>query len=298
MSSFKDQLVYLTYSALWFFIRKMPRNGAYKLFETLADIAYIRNKKRVKHLRNNYQHVLASKNSDLVEGYVRDGLRNAMRYWCDTFRISTWDSREIAATVKTKREELLVDAFGRGKGVIVALPHAGNWDHAGLYFCSKGIQVNTVAEHLKPEKLFRKFLQHRESMGMSVLDLDSNVIPELITRLNKGALVALVADRDLSKSAVPVQFFGGTARMPAGPALLAMRTNATLITAYVAYTDSGIEIEFNGPFIPKRNESENSEINRITQELADQFAKDIAKSPTSWHMQQRIFIDENFQVRS
>lgn len=298
MSSFKDQLVYLTYSALWLFIRKMPRNGAYKLFETLADIAYIRNRKRVKHLRNNYQHVLASKNSDLVEGYVRDGLRNAMRYWCDTFRISTWDSREIAATVKTKREELLVDAFAAGKGVIVALPHAGNWDHAGLYFCLKGIQVNTVAEHLKPEKLFRKFLQHRESMGMSVLDLDSNVIPELIARLNKGALVALVADRDLSKSGVPVQFFGGTARMPAGPALLAMRTNATLITAYVAYTDSGIEIEFNGPFIPKKNESENSEINRITQELADQFAKDIAKSPTSWHMQQRIFIDENFQVRS
>lgn len=298
MSLLKDNLVYFIYSALWLVIRKMPSKLAYGLFGLFAEIAYIRNKKRVKHLRNNYRHVLASDDSELIELHVKAGLKNAMRYWCDTFRISGWDKNLISSTVSTKREELLIDAFGSGNGVIVALPHAGNWDHAGLYFCSKGIQVNTVAEHLKPEKLFKKFLQHRESMGMSVLDLNAHVIPELTNRLNRGALVALVADRDLSKSGVPVKFFGETARMPAGPALLAVRTKATLITAYVSYTKTGIEIEFNGPFKSNRNESESTEVNRITQELADQFAKDITKSPTSWHMQQRIFFDENFQVRS
>ncbi len=298
MNSIKDNLVYLIYSTLWLIIRKIPGRFAYWLFDKFAQIAYLRNKKRVKHLRNNYQHVLDSRDSAFVESQVEAGLKNAMRYWCDTFRISSWDSKSITSTVSTKGEELLLDAFASGRGVIVALPHAGNWDHAGLYFCSKGIQVNTVAEHLKPEKLFKKFLQHRESMGMSVLDLNANVIPELIKRLNRGALVALVADRDLSKSGVPVNFFGANARMPAGPALLAIRTEATLITAFVAYTATGIEIEFNGPFKPRKNESENAEVSRITQELADQFAKDIAKSPTSWHMQQRIFLDDNFEVRS
>ena len=289
---------YFMYSALWLIVRKLPKRLAYQLFDLIAGIAYRRNGKRVQYLRKNYQYVYPADNLEVVDEKVQEGLRNAMRYWCDTFRISDWESEEISKSVATKKEELLLDAFASGNGVIVALPHAGNWDHAGLYFCSKGIQVNTVAEHLKPERLFRKFLKHRESMGMSVLDLNSQVLNELESRLKKGALVALVADRDLSKSGVTVNFFNGKARMPAGPALLAYRTNAVLITAYVSYTKNGIQIDFSGPFKADKKESESSEVSRLTQELANQFERDISKAATSWHMQQRIFIDEDFQVRT
>ena len=298
MSSLLANFNYFLYSTLWLIVRKLPKQSAYKLFDLIATIAYRRNRKRVQYLRKNYQHVFPADNPDAINEKVQEGLRNAMRYWCDTFRISDWDSEEVSKSVETKREELLLDSFASGNGVIVALPHAGNWDHAGLYFCSKGIQVNTVAEHLKPERLFRKFLKHRESMGMSVLDLNAQVINELESRLKKGALVALVADRDLSKSGVTVNFFNGKARMPAGPALLAYRTNAVLITAFVSYTKKGIQIDFSGPIKVEKRESESSEVTRLTQELALQFEKDISRAATSWHMQQRIFIDENFQVRS
>jgi lauroyl/myristoyl acyltransferase len=131
-----------------------------------------------------------------------------------------------------------------------------------------------------------------------VLDLNAQVITELESRLKKGALVALVADRDLSKSGITVNFFNGKARMPAGPALLAYRTNAVLINAFVSYTKKGIQIDFSGPFKVEKQESESSEVTRLTQELALQFEKDISRAATSWHMQQRIFIDEDFQVRS
>ena len=298
MSSLLANFNYFLYSTLWLIVRKLPKQSAYKMFDLIAIIAYRRNRKRVQYLRKNYQHVFPADSQEAINEKVQEGLRNAMRYWCDTFRISDWKSEEVLKLVETNREELLLDSFASGNGVIVALPHAGNWDHAGLYFCSKGIQVNTVAEHLKPERLFRKFLKHRESMGMSVLDLNAQVINELESRLKKGALVALVADRDLSKSGVTVNFFNGKARMPAGPALLAYRTNAVLITAFVSYTKKGIQIDFSGPFKVEKRESESSEVTRLTQELAIQFEKDISRAATSWHMQQRIFIDEDFQVRS
>jgi len=173
------------------------------------------------------------------------------------------------------------------------LPHAGNWDHAGLYFCMKGITVHTVAEHLKPEKLFMKFLEHREKMGMKVFDIDGSVIQELEEILRRGGLVALVADRDLSKSGITVDFFDGIAKMPAGPALLALRTGASLITAFVAYTKTGIHINFSGPFnldLAESGKNESGKVIALTQKLADQFSRDITKDPTSWHMQQRIFL--------
>lgn len=261
------------------------------MFEGIAKRSYRKNGKRIKRLRENYRQVFPSHDGPELEALVQDGISNAMRYWCDTFRISDWTEKRVAATVTTENNELFLNSVKSGKGVIIALPHAGNWDHAGLYYCSQGIKVHTVAEHLRPERLFRKFLAHRERMGMKVLDLEEKVTDQLKTFLLEGKLVALVADRDLSRSGVDVEFFGANARMPAGPALLALKTEANLITAYVSFTEIGINIKFSGPFVVRRNQSESDEIQRLTQELANQFALDIKQNPSSWHMQQRIFVD-------
>ena len=54
-----------------------------------------------------------------------------------------------------------------GRGVVVALPHAGNWDHAGAYFCAMGFPLVTVVEKLKPEALFNKFLESSNLLASS-----------------------------------------------------------------------------------------------------------------------------------
>ena len=181
-------------------------------------------------------------------------------------------------------------------GVIVSLPHAGNWDHAGAYFCDKGIYLVTVVEHLKPEKLFLKFLGYREAMGMEVLPLDGRVLGTLAQRLRQGALVALIADRDLSRSGINVNFFGGPSRMPAGPALLALKTDAPLITAFVSYTETGIHIDFNEVPIPASG-SDEAKVSQIVQSMAQQFEDGISAHPQDWHMLQRIWTDGDFVER-
>ena len=293
-----EWVTYFIYSSMWRVIRLMPERLAYRLFSGLAKLAYRRNGKRVQRLRNNYQAVKPALNSTQLEELIQQGLENAMRYWCDTFRISDWSTERISKTVKTYDENYLLDPIESKKGLIVALPHAGNWDHAGAYFCSRGIRVNTVAEHLKPERLFRKFLQHREKMGMQVLDLNAGVLGHLERLLNAGELVALVSDRDLSKSGINVDFFGKTARMPAGPAVLAQKTGADLITAFVAYSKAGIEIYFSPPIAVDRTANQADETARLTQEIANNFAAQILQHTESWHMQQRIFIDKDFAERS
>lgn len=292
-----EWITYFVYSAMWRFVRLLPEAMAYRLFSGLASLAYRRNGKRVQRLRQNYQTVKPSLPAVQLEELVQQGLRNAMRYWCDTFRISDWSMERISRTVQTKDERYLLEPIENKRGLIVALPHAGNWDHAGAYFCSRGIRVNTVAEHLKPERLFRRFLQHREKMGMQVLDLNAGVLEQLERLLNAGELVALVSDRDLSKSGVNVDFFGKTARMPAGPAVLAQKTGADLITAFVAYKKEGIEIYFSPPIAVNRGATQGDETARLTQEIANNFAAQISQHPDSWHMQQRIFIDNDFVER-
>ena len=292
-------LTYFIYTALWTFVRLLPEKSAYGLFEQIANIAYRRNGKRVQRLRSNYEIVITDVSSNDREVLVRKGISSAMRYWCDTFRISDWSTEKIVSSTRAINEHFLFDPIREKRGVIVAVPHAGNWDHAGAYFCAKGARVNTVAEHLKPERLFQKFLAHRERMGMRVLDLNAGVIDDLRNILrDEKELVALVADRDLSRSGIDVRFFDKVARMPAGPAILAYETEADLITAYVVYRKDGIEVSFTPPIKVNREADRSTEVSRITQVIAGRFEDAIRNDPTSWHMQQRIFIDDNFVERT
>ena len=224
-------------------------------------------------------------------------MRSALRYWCDTFRFPDWTKGRILSTVTFNDENILLDAIARGNGVIVTLPHCGNYDHAAAYFCAKGAKLVTVAEHLKPEKLFKKFMQYRADFGMEALPLDGRVIPTLMQRLKSGCVVALAADRDLSRTGIDVTFFGGPARMPAGPALLALRTNAPLISAYITYTETGIHIELATIEIPTVG-SESEKVQVLVQLSADHFARGISQNPQDWHMMQRIWIDGDFKDRN
>ena len=293
----KDNLSAYAYFAGWRIVRWLPERTAYRLAYAVADFLTKRNGKNVARLRSNLQRTQPNMTELDLDLLVFNAMRSYMRYWCDTFRFPDWSTQRVRETVTVKNEHLLLDAIAAKTGVIVCLPHAGNWDHAGAYFCHKGIHLVTVAEHLKPEKLFLKFLSYRQAMGMEVLPLDGRVLGTLAQRLRQGALVALVADRDLSRSGIDVTFFGGPARMPAGPALLAMKTSAPLITAFVSYTDSGIHIDFNEVAIPNSG-SDEDRVLEVVQIMAKQFEDGISEHPQDWHMLQRIWTDGDFVERS
>ena len=293
----KDNLSAYLYFAGWLLVRWLPESTAYKLAYRVSDFLVKRNGKSVQRLRSNLSRTQPGMTKLDLDLLVIEAMRSYMRYWCDTFRLPDWSKERIIKTTSVTNEHLLTDAIAAGTGVVVAVPHAGNWDHAGAYFCAKGIRLVTVAERLKPEKLFLKFLAYRQAMGMEVLPLDGRVLSTLEERLNEGALVALVSDRDLSRSGIEVGFFGGTARMPAGPALLALRTNAPLITAFVSYTESGVHIEFRNVFLPS-SVDERSKVKEIVQMTAQYFEDGISKNPQDWHMLQRIWIDGDFKERT
>ena len=285
------------YFAGWRIVRWLPESSAYRFFDFVADRVSAKNGKSFQRLESNLKRVSPELSDVELKTLAKVGMRSYLRYWCDTFRSPDWDTKRIQSSVTVNDAELLLEPVRNKRGVIVALPHAGNWDHAGSYFCSLGIPLVTVVERVKPEKLFRKFLEYRQAIGMEALPLDGRVMGTLASRLREGKLVALVADRDLSRSGIDVKFFNGIARMPAGPALLAIRTGADLITAYVSYTDIGIHIDFRKVQIAS-GESESEQVAKTVQLCADNFAAGIAEHPQDWHMLQRIWVDGDFMERS
>ena len=284
--------MYLLYLFAWKVIGILPEKTAYKLANFVSDRIFRRNGKGVKRLRSNYKRVMPNISERELEELTKDGMRSYLRYWFDTFRLNKWSKSRIIETTFVVRENLLRDPIETKEGCIIALPHAGNWDHAAAYFCSTGIPLTAVVEKLKPEAIFKKFLAYRQSIGIEAISHREKTIPILIERLNQGKLIALVADRDMSRNGIEVNFLGGIAKMPAGPAILAIKTGSPLVTAYIRYLNKGIEITFDETIKLPVTGSEEEQIKIVTQSMADNFAKRIKDSPVDWHMLQRIWVDE------
>ena len=284
--------MYLLYLYTWKIIGFLPEKLAYKIANLVSDFTYLRNGRKVQRLRGNYKRVLPDLSKSELSKLTKAGMRSYLRYWFDTFRLNKWSKERIISTTEVIRENLVRDPISTKQGCIIALPHAGNWDHAAAYFCSTGINLTAVVEKLKPEAIFKKFLDYRQSIGIEPISHKEKTIPLLTQRLNEGKLIALVADRDMSRNGIEVDFLGAVAKMPAGPAILAITTGAPLITAYIRYTDKGIKLIFDKTVEIPDSGSEDEKVRVVTQSMADNFAKHIKESPVDWHMLQRIWIDE------
>jgi KDO2-lipid IV(A) lauroyltransferase len=284
------------YFLAWRILRWLPEKFVYSRANNVADYLVKKNGKNVARLRSNLARTSPNITELDLDLLVYQGMRSSLRYWCDVFRFPDWSKERILNSVTVNDESILMEAVAAGNGAIVTLPHCGNYDHAAAYFCARGATIVTVAENLKPEKLFKKFMQYRQAFGMESLPLDGRVIPTLMQRIRSGSVIALAADRDLSRSGIDVNFFGGPARMPAGPALLAIRTGAPLISAYISYTENGIHIDLTLIELPTHG-SESERVADLVQKSADFFAQGISQYPQDWHMMQRIWIDGDFRNR-
>ena len=289
MSRLAARTTSTAYAAGWAVVRALPEPVALRLFRAGADLAVRRGGPSVERLRSNLARVVgaAGGGADLDE-LVRAAMRSYARYWCEVFRLPVTSRERVVGGMRTVGEERFRAAVAGPTGTVVALPHSGNWDHAGAWCTATGVPFTTVAERLRPESLYERFLAFRQGLGMEVLPLTGGPRPPyevLAERLRDGRTLCLMADRDLSVRGVDVQLFGATARLPAGPAALALATGSVLLPVSLSFTADGWRCVFH-PEVP------HTDVPTMTQALADAFATGIAEHPQDWHMLQRLWLDD------
>jgi KDO2-lipid IV(A) lauroyltransferase len=297
MNGLRDGIVLLGYTGGWSAVRHLPERAAYALFRRIADEAWRRRGLSVQRLEANLSRALGTTDETAVREASRAGMRSYLRYWCEAFRLPDWDRQRIVEHIRIVGEQNMREPLAAGRGVVAALPHMANWDHGGAWACLTGAPVSTVAERLRPERLFERFVAYREGLGMEIIPLTGgteDVFVALADRLNHGRLVPLLADRDLSRRGIEVQLFGEPTRMPAGPALLAMRTGAALVPVTLWYEgdepNHRLVVHFHEEIPPPDRVHGAARVVHLTQAVADHFSAGIAQHPEDWHMLQPLFL--------
>ncbi|MGB8501141.1 phosphatidylinositol mannoside acyltransferase [Mycobacterium sp.] len=278
------QLADWGYAAGWRVVRAMPDRVARRMFD--AGALYAAAGGGPEQLRKNLARVLGVPPWKVPDWLMRASVASYARYWREAFRLPSMDLKQVGKRLDEHfyGAEQFDEALEAGRGAVAALPHSGNWDMAGVWLAQHHGTFTTVAERLKPESLARRFIEFRETLGFEVVSHsggDRAPFDVCAERLRQNKFVCLMADRDLTRTGVQVDFFGEPTLMPAGPAKLAIATGARLLPAYIWNEADTCGIRVHPPL-----DTSSGDVQAITQALADQFTADIATHPADWHMLQ------------
>lgn len=278
------------YGAGWQLAQRLPERLVSRGFDAIADRAIGREGRGVTQLRANLARARPELDDEGLSALTHDAMRSYLRYWKEAFRLPQWSPAEIRARLVASNAERMFDPLASGQGVVAVLGHFGNWDHAGAWVTAQGTRFTTVAERLQPESLYDRFVAYRESLGMEVLPLTGgpDVTQLLQERLRAGGLVALLADRDLGDSGLEVSLQGEPARLPAGPALLALRTDAVLLPVVSFYDREHTRLEFRPPLTSSEPRVRDA-VRELTQQWADVVGDTARRHGRDWHMLQPVW---------
>jgi phosphatidylinositol dimannoside acyltransferase len=286
-TSTRERVAFLAYATVAWLGRVLPTTTGRVLFRWAGTAAFHALPKVRAVVAANQAQVLGRPVDDpFVRAATLRAFHSYARYWYDSFDVATWDDDRIRAAMPFDGLDRVRKLLDDGQGVLAVVPHMGNWDAAGRALAAHGVTVLSVAERLRPEALYELFLRHRRELGMEIIGLvdDGDVARKLTNALRDGRFVALVADRDLSGGGVDVEMFGRRRKLPAGPAVLALRSGAPVVVAEIYETPDGWRCTLNDPIEPSPTGDRRADVESLTREIASGFELGIAASPPDWHL--------------
>ena len=294
------QLAYYGYVAGSRLALALPESWAYGIAHFAGGIAARRSRRRGQVAANLARITGEPAGSERVERLVVEAYRSYARYWLETFRLVREGREFWLERFGAVHGELMDEALARGKGVVIVVGHLGNWDAAGAWVGATGRKLVTVAEVLRPRRLFEFFLGHRAQLGMTIYGAEPGVTANLVREAEEGAVVAILGDRDLKGTGLEVDFFGEPATFPVGAASIALRAGVPMLVGGVFERKlpdgkRGWYVEFSGPIeLPEEREGAVAD---LTKQAVAKLEELVARHPEQWHVFQPFWISDRKAAR-
>jgi KDO2-lipid IV(A) lauroyltransferase len=279
----------------------LPEQWAYGLAHVGGGIAARRSRRRDQVAANLARITGEPAGSERVRRLVVEAYRSYARYWLETFRLVREGRDFWLERFGAVHGEHLDEALARGKGAVILVGHLGNWDAAGAWVGATGRKLVTVAEVLRPRRLFEFFLGHRARLGMTIYGAEPGVTARLVEEAENGAVVAILGDRDLKGTGLEIDFFGEPATFPVGAASIALRAGVPLLVGGVferRLPDGrrGWYVEFTEPVDPPQDRE--GAVAELTEQAVAKLEEFVARHPEQWHVFQPFWIADRRPART
>ena len=265
-------------------VRWLPRTVWYRIADLLLPLALLGWPGQVERAGINMRRILGPGASEHeVRRRTMHAFRNYARYMIDLLWVSssTQDEREAGGTILGWNH--LMEALGRGKGLLIVTGHLGNWDLPAAIMAGRGFPVNVIVETLEPPAWNERVQAIRERIGLRAISMETG-IRDVYAALARNETVAVVFDRPLAEGGVPVTFFDAATRIPEGVARIALWTGAAVVGAIGVRRGDRIEALVSPPFEVERTGDRRHDTARLTQSMVTWFEGHVRQRPSQWFM--------------
>jgi phosphatidylinositol dimannoside acyltransferase len=273
--------------------RVVPLPALYALAHLVARAADLLPTRARGAARANIAHVMGQPiDSPAVRQAATCAFRCQAFNYVDLMRLGRVTLAELDAQLVLGDLSPLLTGIAGGKGVIVISAHLGNVDYVVQWLVLQGHCVHTAMERLRPQRLFDLVRRQRESVGLQLHPAEPGALGALTAALRRGAVVALVADRDVSGTGQPAEFFGAPARLPTGAVLLGLRTGAPLVPTF-AYRlrDARLFVSARPAVTLRHTRALRDDLQHGLHVLARLLEEGIARAPEQWVVFEPIWKD-------
>ncbi|UCD56227.1 MAG: lysophospholipid acyltransferase family protein [Candidatus Hydrogenedentota bacterium] len=275
-------LRYLAGALKWFFARLSPA-AAGRVGIILGDIGRILDKRHCEIARRNLRMALGETKSDEeINRIVRDVFRNIGQTFVEFMQIPTLTYEKALKITTPEHRERLDECLRAGKGVVLVGSHFGNWELMAAAGAVAGYKISAVARPLDDPDLEKIVREIRESSGLKIISRRTSALT-IVRRLKQNEIVGIVADQNTRKQNVFVDFFGIKAATTPGPAMLALRTGAALVPAFMLREGPGRHrLIIERPIEVVRTGDAEADVVAATQRCVGVLEEYARKYPSQW----------------
>jgi lauroyl/myristoyl acyltransferase len=243
----------------------------------------------------NYAGVLHQPvTSPEVRRVAREAVVGYTKLIADFLVLSRLSPDDVMRMVDWRGWENIQGALDQGHGAIVVTPHFGNWDMAAAAAAARGLKVTAVTDHYGDEDLNRRVTAARERMGVNVVPLTPAAGRASLSALRRNEIVALVCDLAKDGRNVRVMLCGQQVMVPAGPAVMALRSGAPVVPIMcrrLANNRYLLEVQPAIPFEPSGDRDGDSQA--LAQAIMSRFEPELLRRPEQWYLFSPMWVGDS-----
>ena len=231
---------YLQLKFAEFLSRLLPRRVGYGVARRIADVYVLLDRRGrecvISNLQRIHRHSGVNLSRRALRVLARENFLNFAKYLVDFFHFMHLSPERMNRLIDFGVvPQVLDDLLAKGKGVIVLSAHLGNWELGAAALAQRGYPFHAVALWQPDPKLNALYQSYRTRRQIRPIPF-GRAARECIAVLRHNEIVAVVGDRDFTGARDTVEFFGQPARLPEGPAKLALATGAPILPTFMVRT--------------------------------------------------------------